>query len=431
MTPLATLFLIVNASALLMLPRRWAPLPLLVGSCFMTLGQGIEIATLNFPVIRLLFLAGFLRVLVRREWVAGGLNGMDWIMLAWAGSVMLSSAFVQSFIGQLGTIYNTLGIYFLIRIFCQSLEDIVHLIKIMAFVLAPVALEMVFEQMTQRNLFAVFGGVPESVVERGDKLRAQGPFSHAILAGTVGAACLPFMLGIWRMHPRPAKLGALACLIMVVASSSSGPLMSFIFSIFAMVMWRWRHLTRQMRIAAVVGYILLDVIMKAPAYFLIARIDLTGSSTGWHRAELMKQAIDHLGDWWFAGTLYTRHWMAYGVSWSEDHCDITNQYIGYAVFGGLLVMLLFIAALWMGFRYVGDYLRRQEYGDPNESWFVWTLGAALFAQAASCFSVYYFDQSFVFLFLNLAVIGSIYSTLLPSDPSSDLLEYSEPVSEMK
>jgi hypothetical protein len=409
MTTLATLFLLISALALLTVPRRWAPLPLLAGACYMTLGQGIEIGPLHFPFIRLVMLVGFVRMLVRGERLPGGLNGLDWIMLAWAAAAMLSSAFVQSFIGQAGTVYNTLGIYFLIRTFCQSLEDIIHVTVIMAFVLAPVALEMVNEQLTGRNLFAFLGGVPEVVVVRADKLRAQGPFSHGILAGTVGAACFPFMTGIWRLHPLPARIGVCACLTMVLASSSSGPLMSVIFGIFALVLWRWRHLTRQMRIAAVVGYILLDLVMKAPAYYLIARIDLTGSSTGWHRAELIKQAIAHIDEWWFAGTLYTRHWMDYGVSWSEDHCDITNQYIGYAVFGGLLLMLLFIAALWVAFRYVGDYLRRHPNGDPKKTWFVWSLGAALFAQAGSCVSVYYFDQSFVFLFLNLAVIGSLYS----------------------
>jgi hypothetical protein len=92
-----------------------------------------------------------------------------------------------------------------IRTFCHSVKDMVHLTRIVAFVSAPVALEMVNEQLTGRSLLALFGGIPESVVVRGERLRAQGPFAHAILAGTVGAACLPFMVGIWRKHPLPAS----------------------------------------------------------------------------------------------------------------------------------------------------------------------------------------------------------------------------------
>ncbi len=399
----------VNTAGLLILPARWAPLPLLVGACYMTLAQQIQVGPLHFPVIRLLLLAGFFRVIVRRERLLTGLNGLDWVMLGWATWAIITSAFVQSLVGQLGMVYNTLGIYFLIRVLCHSLEDVVHLAKIMAFVLMPVALEMVNEHLTKHNLFAVLGDVPDSVVVRDGKLRAQGPFSHAILAGTVGAACVPFMIGIWRRHPWPAKIGLTACVAMAVACNSSGPLMSVIFSVFALVLWRWRHLTRQLRIAAVIGYILLDLVMKAPAYFLIARIDLTGSSTGWHRAELIRQAIAHLREWWFVGTTYTRHWMDYGVSWSEDHCDITNQYVGYGVYGGLPLMGLFIAALWMAFVYVGRVLRIQTNDNTEEATFVWAIGSALFAQAASCVSVFYFDQSFVFLFLNLAVIGSVFS----------------------
>jgi hypothetical protein len=38
---------------------------------------------------------------------------------------------------------------------------------------------------------------------------------------------------------------------------------------------------------------------------------------------------------------------------------------------------------------------------------VWALGASLFANAATCVSVSYFDQSFLFLFLTLGSVGSL------------------------
>jgi hypothetical protein len=75
-------------------------------------------------------------------------------------------------------------------------------------------------------------------------------------------------------------------------------------------------------------------------------------------------------------------------------------------------MISFIAALWIAFSYVGKILVLHAGRDLGESKFAWALGAALFAQAASCISVYYFDQSFIFLFLNLAVIGSLYSSAI-------------------
>ena len=419
MTGFAIIFLVLTAAALLVLPRSWAPLPLLVGACYMTLGQSMVIGPFHFPVIRILIFAGFVRVVTRAERPAGRLTGMDRVILAWAVWALLSSFFHKTpsdaLVFRLGLVYNTLGIYFLIRTFCQGTEDMTQLIKITAFLLVPVALEMVNEHVTGRNWFAFLGGVPESVVVRDDRLRAQGPFSHGILAGTVGAVCLPLMIGIWRRHPLAAKIGLAACLVMVVTCNSSGPIMSVIFSVFALVLWRWRHFTRQMRIAAVIGYVLLDVVMKAPAYYLIARIDLTGSSTGYHRAALIQSSIKYLSEWWLAGTDYTRHWMPYGVPWSEDHCDITNQYLQYGVLSGLPLMVLFICVLWLAFRYVGQSLKLRDESAFEEQFLVWSLGAALFAHAASCISISYFDQSFLFMYLNLAMIGSLQAVSVPAE----------------
>jgi hypothetical protein len=159
----------------------------------------------------------------------------------------------------------------------------------------------------------------------------------------------------------------------------------------------------------IIGYGLLDVIMRDPAYFILARIDFTGGSTGWHRARLIQSAIEHLPEWWFAGTDYTRHWMATGVSWSPDHADITNYYLRMGVWGGLPLMLLFIAILVKGFFFVGQMMREPTDLPPTSQFVFWALGASLFGHAATFISVSYYDQSFVFLYLTLALIASGWS----------------------
>jgi hypothetical protein len=147
--------------------------------------------------------------------------------------------------------------------------------------------------------------------------------------------------------------------------------------------------------------------MKAPAYYLIARIDLTGGSSSYHRAALIQAAIEHFSEWWRTGTDYTRHWLPYGVPWSEDHVDITNHYLGQGVKGGLPLMLLFISLLWCGFRYVGQAMQNLRGRDPEREFFAWAVGAGLFAHAASCVSVAYFDQSILFLYLTLALTAAL------------------------
>jgi len=411
MTPVGLFFVLAASIAIWLLPRSWAPIALIAGVCYMTLGQGIEVAGLSFPIVRLLLLAGVIRVFIRGERPAGGLTGMDKLFLVWAAWAILASAFHEDAAAmleyRLGLAYNALCTYFLMRCFCQDEHDLYRVVHATAWILVPVAAEMVFEQLTRRNLFAIFGGVPELPEVREGHLRSQGPFAHSILAGTVGAVCIPMLAGLWRRFPLSAKVGLSACGVMVLTSASSGPMASTLAALFAMLLWRWRHLTRHMRIAAVLGYILLDLVMKAPAYYLIARIDLAGGSTGWHRARLIESSIAHLHEWWWAGTDYTRHWMPTGVTWSPNHTDITNHYIKMGVLGGLPLMGLFIAILWVGFRYVGRTVRAIDPSDPQRGFFAWCIGAGLFAHAATCVAVSYFDQSVVFLYLTLAFANTL------------------------
>ena len=69
-------------------------------------------------------------------------------------------------------------------------------------------------------------------------------------------------------------------------------------------------------------------------------------------------------------------------------------------------MLLFIAVLAKSFSYLGQMLMEPSDLSPDSRFMVWALGASLFAHAATFVSVSYFDQSFVFIYLTLAAIGS-------------------------
>lgn len=375
----------------------------------MTLGSGIEIGPFHIMVIRILLAVGIVRMIIRSESVAGGFNGLDWLMVVWAAWTLISSLFhadiSKVLVNRLGLVYNACGIYFLLRVFCQSLKDSVLVCCITAVLLFPVAILMVFEKMTGHNLFSLLGDVPEMAMVRDGAIRSQGPFAHAILAGTVGAVCLPLIIGIWTQHRKTAFIGIVACAAMIITSFSSGPIMSALFAIGALLMWRWRDHMRIVRWLVVCGYVGLDLIMNAPAYYLIARINPTGSSTSWHRAALIDAAIQHITDWWIAGTDVTRHWMPYGVIWSGDHADITNHYLVMGVAGGLPLMLLFIGVLAMGYSFVGQTVKMPELS-LRSRFMIWAFGASLFSHSVTFVSISYFDQSFVFLYLTLAIIGS-------------------------
>jgi hypothetical protein len=202
-----------------------------------------------------------------------------------------------------------------------------------------------------------------------------------------------------------ASVGALGCIAMVFTSASSGPILSLLAGVAALGAWRVRYRMRSVLWLALIAYMGLAVVMKAPVYYLMARIDLAGGSTGWHRARVIDSAIEFFGEWWIVGTEYTRHWAPVG-GWTPNHTDITSQYVYLGVLGGLPLMLAFIMGMVKAFSLVGGGIRADVDISRKEQFVLWTLGASLFAHAITFFSVWYFDQAFVFFYVTLAGIGS-------------------------
>jgi hypothetical protein len=408
MNSLTAIFLMVNVGILLLVSRRWAPLPLLVGTCYIPAYLSIDLGPLHFTAVRVLVAFGMVRILARQERPTGGINKVDAAIIAWAVWMIVSGFFhkepMATFIFRLGLVYDACGIYALIRCFCRNLEDIYAFCQLTAIFLAPLAMEMLFEKLTVHNYFSVLGGGETPIIREG-KVRANGPFGHPILAGTAGAVCLPMMIGLWRLNRTTSVIGILGCFAIIFSSASSGPILSAVAGLFALYMWRYRHLVSLFQRLIIPGYIALDLYMKDPAYYIIARIDLAGGSTSWYRCRLIESAIEHISEWWLVGTDYTRHWMWVVVSWSSDHTDITSHYIQMGVLGGLPLLVLFIIVLAMGFKGVTKALE-YEYENPKFRFLLWAFGASLFAHTATFVSVSYFDQSFVFLYLTLAVISS-------------------------
>ncbi len=418
MNPIGFLFVLVCAWFLFTLPRRLAAVPLLMGAALMPAGQEIAIGPFNFTVVRLLVAVGILRIFSRGERISGKLQAMDRLMICWAVWAVIASLFHKKPVSMLvmmsGVAYDGLGAFLLMRIFIRDLSEFMGVARFVLLMLVPVAVEMVQEKLTQRNLFAVFGGVSEIVGVRHGKIRAQGPFSHPILAGTVGAVCMPLAYLFWRRGDRKSRkvavIGFGATGAMVLASASSGPIMS-VFTAFAGIgMWMLRRRMRLIRWGALLGVFVLDMLMNDPFYYILARVDLTGSSTGWHRAQLIHAAVTHFKEWWAWGTDFTRHWMPTGVYWSQDHTDITNHYIRMGVYGGIVLVLLFAAIVFVGFSFIGKTLRRSKYMSREDRYTVWVLGAILFSHALTFLSICYYDQTIVFYYFLLAAIASVYAS---------------------
>lgn len=339
----------------------------------------------------------------------GGWNVLDTLILLWAVWAVCSGIFHEPvgevLVFRLGMAYNALGIYFLMRICLQDAEDASGIFRVVIIALIPIALEMANETVTGKNLFSLFGGVSELSEIRGGHIRAQGPFAHSILAGTVGAVCMPMAIYFWRSDRKIAMVGLVASGAIVITSRSSGPILTSIFGLLGLLLWKVRNMMRLIRWTAGIGIVALACVMNAPVYYLLSRIDLTGSSTGYYRSMLIEAAIQHLDEWWLWGTDYTLNWTPI-VGFGND-TDITNHYIRMGIWGGLPLMGLFIGILIAAFVSVSKALRLKACSPVQEQFLIWTLGCILFAQVATMMSVSYFDQSVFFLYLPLAAIASL------------------------
>jgi hypothetical protein len=411
MNPLAIILITVNSIMLIALPRKWAVLPMIIGACYMTLDQKIDIGAASLTMLRILIIAGFIRVVIRNEKIANPGNMLDYTILAWSMWAMFSGFYhydpLRELIFRIGIVGDACGIYFLVRILCGTLEDFVFWLKILSIALIPVALEMIYEQVTAHNLFSIFGGVPESPRVREGRLRAQGPFAHSILAGTVAAILLPLMFSLVKIKKELAYAGIVACSVMIITCSSSGPILTAAAGLSVLPLWYFKNDLKKLRYSAVIGYILLGFIMEDPPYYIMARIDITGGSTGWHRARLIRSSLEHLKEWWLWGTDYTRHWMPTGVSWSPDHTDITNQYIKMGVIGGLPLTIIYIISLWVAFKNIGKIMKHSPVTMLREIYPLWGAAAALFAITITGLSIAFFDQSVFFLYMILGVSASV------------------------
>ncbi len=405
-------FILLMGFLLLLLPRRYALVPLLISGCYMTLGQVLIIGNLHFYLIRILIFFGMLRIFVRKEIFSIRLISIDKILIAWLiVSTFLYVIFSGNYVSlteRLGKVYNTVGIYFLIRALVRDLDDIVLTVKMLGIIIIPLAFLFTIEYTTGKNPFSIFKGVAEYSEIRNGKIRCQGPFLHSILAGTFGATAMPLFVGLWLYNNRSRLLATGAILsasIIVYLSASSGPLLAYIVSIVGLICWKFRSNMRSIRWGIAIVLLALHVFMKAPVWFLVSQIgDLIGGG-GWYRSALIDAAIRHINEWWLIGTARTVHWMPTGLAIDPNSADIVNYFVAQGVSGGLLALILFIWLIVKCFKTVGVTVRNKDLFSTPERLMIWSLGCTVLGHVASFFSVSYFDQITIFWYLVIAMIA--------------------------
>jgi hypothetical protein len=418
LNPLVLLLVLIAGVLICFLPKNRIVIPFLTLAILIPTDQVLLVGSLHFPVMRILALFG----LVRISWAkltskgpvfSGGINGIDIAFIVLSLFTALNGILLwrelPAIVFQFGNLYAALGIYLLLRFAIHDEEDVRQVLRLLVCVTVVIAVIMICEQLTGRNpYYAVLGGARASeygaaLEVRDGHIRATGCFAHPILAGTFGGFCLPLFVALWwkgeKKDRKYAAIGIVSAMVLPLAASSSTALFGFLAGLFALILWPLRRRMRIIRWGVVIVLVSLHLVMKAPVWHLISRVDLSGGSSSYHRYDLINQCILHFWNWALIGT------KDYG-SWGWSLWDLSDQYVGVADTAGLIPLLSFLAIFVFAFKYLGQ-ARKLAIGDKKAELFVWAFGASLFANTIAFFGIDYFDQTIVAWYALLAMISAV------------------------
>jgi hypothetical protein len=406
---------------------RGAAIAIIAGVCYITQGQAINIG-FNFTAIRIILLAGLIRVIARGELKRVRTTRVDKAIIMYGiFTVLISTIRAASFeelVYQLGWLYNIYISYFVFRALLGNEEDIRRVLTAVAFVLIPFALFLVRESITSYNIFSVLGGVPSYSMVREGHVRSEGAFRSPITAGSFGAifAMLYAVVFFAGGRRRTAIAGFVVSLVILFSAHSSGPLLGLGLGLLALALWRFRRHTRLIRWGILASIVGLHLIMKAPVWFLIGRLSDVVGGGGYHRAYLIDNFINGFGSWWLMGMnpAETAHWFPYELA--SGSADITNQFVSDGINAGLVGLVLSVFIFIRCFQSLGHTMTASRIINPSGEKMAWGLGALLVCNIGILFSVTYFDQMHVAWYFCLACVPAIGLSEIGRSEISDPIE---------
>ncbi|MFZ9915418.1 MAG: hypothetical protein ACO3IB_08825 [Phycisphaerales bacterium] len=376
-------------------------LALLIAAMWLPSGQRVLIAGADFSLVRILCCVALAKFAAGSQILRIQFSAVDLLVVgggvARALCTFITHGGIPPAITSIGGSIEIVGAYLVTRAALRSREDLVWLGRWTLVFALPIAAIFMIEWSTGRNMLSVFGGVPLMTAIREGRLRCQGAFAHPILAGCFFVALAPLWVAQWSL-----ARGALICWtglaltsVVVFCCSSSTPLAAFGLTVVALLSYRgWRHL-RIVLYTGIASAIVLHFLMTKGIWHLIARIDLFAGNTGWHRAHLIEESINHFDEWWLFGTVSTAHW-GYGLQ------DVTNQYLIEGTRGGIWAMFALLLSIVISMAGIGRALRRWPDASP-EHWMAYCAGVSIFAQSFIFLAVSYFGQTVIIWPVTLAI----------------------------
>lgn len=424
MTPIVLCALLLAASLVVFLPKRYVLIPIVFITFLTPSGQELLIGGLHFYAVRVIVIAGLIRLAVTtlnasEPIFPGGFNKLDSVIVLYGilqgVTFLIREHAAAAFVYEIGFWMDTLGLYVIFRALIKDQSDLYRLIKAFSVLAGVLGLCMLYEYFTRVDLFSYLAGHTILPWMRDGRVRAQGPFAISITAGAFGATLFPLFIALFKCTSEKvwAGIGIAGATIIAFTSMSSTPITGYAAGLLALLLWNARRQMRMIRWGIAICVLLLALVMKAPIWFLIAHVNVAAGNA-YDRAILINAAVSHFSQWWLLGTNNNSTWGLF--TW-----DTCNQYVSDGVSGGLITLILLLAILTRGFSLIGRLRARAQHRE--EEWFFWAFGSALFVHLIVFMGVDYFDQMRNLWFIFLATLSAV--TLSSAHFSARVSELSE------
>jgi hypothetical protein len=251
MNLVGTLILVALIVLVMGASRRVALLGMMAGVLFLTEYQSVLLLGLNLYAIRFLELAGFIRVVTRREFSFVSLNNVDKALVWLYGfaSVVLLIRSSMGVASAIGGAVDAFLCYFTFRGLVRDLEDFSWFLRAFIFLLLPYTVLVLLESRTGHNPFAAFYGLPDVENWRRGRPRCIGSFRQPDLLGMFAASFIPLYVGLACISKerRIALSAIFLCLVIAWAANSGGPAGAAIVGLGCWGFWRIRTDMKRVR----------------------------------------------------------------------------------------------------------------------------------------------------------------------------------------
>lgn len=402
----AVLFLIATLWAFFA-PRKYVIWSLLFIACFISPAQRFAFLTIDFDFLRAMTILIVVRIITFGEYRGTQLRYIDYAAVMLALMMVATGTFRLGggmFVHKVGHAVDSVGIYMIGRMYVRQWEDLRAVLLGAALAAVPVALFFTVEQFTQRNFFSVLGGVPEVTSIRNGNLRAQGAFTHPIIAGLFWGTFAAMFIGVVMSKRRTLQayfvgwVGSSAALVIAFMTNSSTSIACVLVAFAGWMCFPYRMFLRTIRWVVFAGVMFIHMVHPNGVHaFAFVNFAFIAGSTGRHRYILIDGALQNMSDWMFYGSSTKAYNRAFH--------DVTCEYVKIATNGGLIALFLEIAVITMAFYAVGRALRAAR--NREETTLAYGLGVAVLTVAIGALAVTIYGQGEVPFYLTFGMAASL------------------------